>query len=185
MTLVAFKEQVSAVTVWAMNRSIVFSLIAAVTASSAWAECLPREDGARFVVSDDVILDPDTGLEWRMCLHGQNLTENGCSGSATEVPWLAADQLADETGWRLPKLEDLETVLDGEDGGGFFPEPFGLCQTGQIWTASPGFPGNDVAAVLELDTGRVWGTGKGVARFFVLVRGEIDIEYFNGSQPKL
>ncbi|MEO9517852.1 MAG: DUF1566 domain-containing protein [Paracoccaceae bacterium] len=168
-----------------MNRSIVLSLIAAMTASNAWAECLPSGAGARFTVSEDVILDRDTGLEWQMCLHGQNVSESGCSGTAIEVPWLAADQLADEKGWRLPKLEDLETVLDGEDGGGFFPQPFGLCQTGQIWTASPGFPVNDVAAVLELETGRVWGTGKGVARFFVLVRGEIDIEYFNGSQPKL
>ena len=168
-----------------MTRTIILSLMALATASSAWAECKVGEAGERFVVTDGVILDPKTGLEWQMCLHGQTLTAYGCVGAATEVPWLEATRLADNLGWRLPKLEDLETILDGEEGGGFFPKPFALCQSGQIWTASPGPPVNDVSAVLELDTGIVWGTGRGVARFFVLVRGEIDVEYFSGNQPKL
>lgn len=159
--------------------------MAFVTASSASAECNFGEAGSRLVVTDGVIFDPKTGLEWQMCLHGQTQTADDRVGAGTEVPWLEATRLADDMGWRLPKLEDLETVLDGEDGGGFFPKPFALCQPGQIWTASPGPPVNDVSAVLELDTGRVWGTGRGVTRFFVLVRGDIDVEYFSGSQPKL
>lgn len=167
------------------KKSIILSLITLATASSAWAGCNIGDVSERFVVTDEVILDPKTGLEWQMCLHGQTQAASNCVGVGTEVPWLEAVQLAEDIGWRLPKLEDLETVLDGEEGGGFFPHPFALCQTGQIWTASPGPPVNDVSAVLELETGRVWGTGRGVARFFVLVRGEIDVEYFNGSQPKL
>ncbi|MEP4195523.1 MAG: DUF1566 domain-containing protein [Aliishimia sp.] len=184
MTMVAFQLGCSIVTFLAMKRSIILSFMVLAAASSAWAECKLAQTSARLVVTDDIIADPKTGLEWQMCLHGQTLEDTGCVGVAAEVPWLEADQLAKETGWRLPKLEDLETVLDGEDGGGFFPKPFALCQSGQIWTASPGFPVNDVAAVLELNTGRVWGTGKGVARFSVFVRGEIDIEYFSGTQPK-
>ncbi|MEP6065917.1 MAG: DUF1566 domain-containing protein [Paracoccaceae bacterium] len=185
MTLVAFQNSRIVDIVPVMMKSFTLSLLALAAASSVWAACPIGEVTGHLVRSKGVILDTNTGLEWQTCLHGQAQTGTGCVGTATEVPWLEADRLADEMGWRLPKLEDLETVLDGEDGGGFFPMPFGLCQTGQIWTASPGFPVNDVAAVLELDTGRVWGTGKGVARFFVLVRGEIDIEYFSGSQPKL
>ena len=185
MTLVAFHKTKSIVTVLAMNRPISLILMGLFAASSALAECNSGEASGRLVATDGVILDPKTGLEWQMCLHGQTQDTNGCMGAATEVPWLEANRLADDMGWRLPKLEDLETVLDGEDGGGFFPKPFALCQSGQIWTASPGPPVNDVAAVLELETGRVWGTGRGVDRFFVLVRGEIDVEYFSGNQPNL
>ena len=168
-----------------MKRSIFLGLLTIATASSAWAECNIGDASERLVVADGTILDPKTGLEWQMCLHGQTQATNGCTGVGTEVPWLDAVRLAEDIGWRLPNLEDLETILDGEDGGGFFPQPFAVCQPGQIWTASPGPPVNDVSAVLELDTGLVWGTGRGVARFFVLVRGDIDVEYFSGSQPKL
>ncbi len=168
-----------------MKNSILLGLMVVVSASSVWAECgYEAADGA-FAMSDGVILDARTGLEWQTCLHGQRLNDAECTGAATEVSWLDAKQLAHEQGWRLPTLEDLETVLDGEGGGGFFPKPFGLCQNGQIWTASPGPPVNDVSAVLELETGKVWGIGRGVSRYFIVVRGQIDVEYFSGTQPKL
>ena len=71
MTLVAFQENNSLTMILTMTRTIILSLMALATASSAWAECKVGEAGERFVVTDGVILDPKTGLEWQMCLHGQ------------------------------------------------------------------------------------------------------------------
>ncbi|MEP5729632.1 MAG: hypothetical protein ABJL67_09665 [Sulfitobacter sp.] len=134
-----------------MDKLLTFLLFTLAMTSSVWAACVAGQASNRLFISDGIIIDPSTGLEWQMCLHGQSLTGAGCSGNATEVSWLEVDRLAQGIGWRLPKLEDLATVLErvGDDDGGVFPKPFGVCQKGQIWTASPGFPVNDVAAVLE------------------------------------
>lgn len=168
-----------------MKQICISALAVLATAVSATASCLSGPASARLTAQNGIVSDPATGLDWQMCLHGQTASESGCAGPATEVSWLEADRLAEDLGWRLPTLEDLNTVLNGEGDGGRFPIPFALCQSGQIWTASPGFPVNDVAAVVELDTGLVWGTGKGVARLFVLVRGEINTEYYHSDPPKL
>ncbi len=164
----------------ALSITVVLAMV-----SSSWGNCVSGPASPRLTVDNGLVLDAATGLAWQLCLYGQTPDGAVCNGKATELSWKEADRIAKDSGWRLPKLEDLETILSGEGDGGLFPSPFSACQSGQIWTASPGFPVNDVAAVLDLETGQVWGIGKGVERQFVLVRGEIDIEYHDGVQPEL
>lgn len=156
------------------------ALFECVIGNIALAACTESAVTARLTVENDTVIDNKTGLVWQICLAGQKPMAGKCTGEALEMPWNEADEYAKAKGadWRIPKLEDLETLLDSDEEGGKFPKPFIACESGQIWTASPGFPVNDVAAVLELANGKIWGTGKGAARNFLLVKGSISLDYF-------
>jgi len=156
-------------------------VFATTISNTVLASCVAGKATVNLSLQNGVITDRKSSLVWQVCREGQEAEGDHCAGVPLDMSWDDAAEFAakKEGGWRLPKLEDLHTVLesDGDSEGGKFPKPFLACESGQIWTASPGFPVNDVAAVLELANGRIWGTGKGVSRGFLLVKGEISLDY--------
>ena len=139
--------------------------------TEALADCRSLNDDARFIPQENGLKDKTTGLIWSRCLLGQSFEEDRCRATANKMPWLeaeaAAEAVARERGasWRLPKLEELETLLDRSCAASPFPELFPFDTQGDIWTASPGFPVHDVAAIVSLEKAEIWGVGKGVARY--------------------
>ncbi len=158
---------------------VVFALLLIIPSSvgSALAEtrCEKLKQMPHLVVGKDVIEDNLSGLAWKSCLAGQTFEVSACSGEAAELSWLDAEEFSKrvvaENGrsWRLPTLEDIATILEENCSASPFFILFKFGVKGEIWTASPGFPVNDVAAVVSLQDGKVWGLGKGVKRYFWLV----------------
>lgn len=144
----------------------------------AAGDCKGFEDASHLVASGDLVIDKKSGLAWKSCLLGQTAQKGLCMGDAMDLSWLDADGLAKrqaaEAGsdWRLPTLEEIETMLDPECPNSPFFTAFHFGIDGEIWTASPGFPVNDVAAIINLQNGSIWGVGKGVSRYVWLVSGD-------------
>ena len=76
--------------------------------------------------------------------------------------------------WRIPTLEEMETIIDVDCENVTLPRVLPLSAGVQVWTSSPGFPVNDVSAIIDLADGKVWGIGRGVARNFLLGKGISD-----------
>jgi len=156
------------------------TLIALVAAPHlASADCARDADGSRFQVTDAIVTDIASGLTWTRCPAGQTVSSGAteCTGGIADLTWNEADAFARARGggWRLPTLEEIETLRDPACAA-LWPAAFPLPAT-EIWTASPGFPVNDVAAIVDTASGAVWGTGKGVARGFLLVSGRISGDF--------
>lgn len=155
-----------------------FALMFLMQPALAAADCKGFDDASHLVASEDLVIDKRSGLAWKSCLLGQIAQKGLCAGEAMDLSWLDADALAQtqaaETGsdWRLPMLEEIETLLDPECPNSPFFKAFRFGVDGEIWTASPGFPVNDVAAIINLQNGSIWGVGKGVSRYVWLVSGD-------------
>ena len=72
------------------------------------------------------VTDTRTGLEWKRCVEGQTFGDNGtpsdftddsCTGTAGTYTWQGALAAAaaspfDGGGWRLPNLNELESIVE-------------------------------------------------------------------------
>jgi hypothetical protein len=57
--------------------------------------------------------DSATGLIWRSCFEGQQLSGDKCAGKPTEFTLKDALQSAkSESGWRLPNIKELASILN-------------------------------------------------------------------------
>lgn len=75
--------------------------------------------------SDDpkgVISDVATNLMWQKCSMGQRLLDPQCSGNGIRVIWKSAKdycealKLAEFKDWRLPRLEEMKTIVHCSNG---------------------------------------------------------------------
>ncbi len=144
--------------------------------SLANAECSVEVDQLRYqILHTQLVTDRQTELVWQRCVSGQRIENNSCVGKAEDLSWNDADRYASDLAttsqynWRLPTLEELETILLPGCKNPALPSVFPIYDTGEVWTSSPGFPVNDVAAILNLQTAELFGIGKGVTRHFLLV----------------
>lgn len=75
----------------------------------------PAQAQGRFSVTagGHEVADTRTGLTWRRCAEGQTFNGNTCSGTVLHFTHDAALAYArDQTGWRLPNVKELQTLLD-------------------------------------------------------------------------
>lgn len=96
-----------------------------------------------FTVHDDgTVTDAASGLMWKRCLQGQS-GPDCASGTATVFRWVDAlneargAAFAGHDGWRLPKVEELCSIVASEAGnpaidGSVFPG----AESAEVWTAS-------------------------------------------------
>ncbi len=111
-------------------------------ATKAYAACPDNLDAWQFTVSDDVVIDQQTGLMWQKCPVGA--TGFQCDqGQADKLNWqnaLAAASAASLAGfndWRLPNIKELGSIVNLQCyapsiAGAFFPNT----PADYFWTSS-------------------------------------------------
>jgi hypothetical protein len=109
----------------------------------SWSQVLPVAERFQLVMSGAAVLDKETGLVWER------------SPSAGNFLWDAAlfhcltdTQVGGRKGWRLPKIEELASLVDPTQEDPALPagHPFANIQVldgGPYWsaTSNPGIPG--------------------------------------------
>lgn len=117
------------------------------------------------IIAGGVVRDADTGLVFTRCAAGQN-EAGACTGTPSAVDWTSALQYChnlnkDGRRWRLPAIQELETLLRLEENpvidSSAFPNTSGI-----FWssTTSPSSMLN--ALVINFDTGGSYSnSGKG------------------------
>lgn len=69
-------------------------------------------------------------LIWKKCSEGQNWTGSRCSGSADGFSYQSAVEYVNNTNWRLPTVEELESLLYCSNGYKVPFESIDTCQKG-------------------------------------------------------
>lgn len=131
-----------------------------------------------------------SGLIFKQCLEGQSFKGAQCAGAEKFYTWLDAEKLAMKLhfggydDWRLPKLEELQTLVDPSCQKPVVNRAyFSSLSDQQIWTASPGAPVNDHSVVLDVGDGQIFGVGRQGKRSVLLVRGVPRQEWLEREPP--
>jgi hypothetical protein len=112
-----------------------------------WSQKLPVSERFELVMGDEAVLDKETGVVWAK-------NANLASGTKT---WQQAINycyflfLSDRTGWRLPTVEELTSLLDLYEVSPALPDghPFDNVQNGWYWSST----------TYESDSIHAWGVG--------------------------
>jgi len=86
------------------------------------------------------VTDNQTGLVWKRCVEGMywDAANATCSGTATTFAWDdALIQTASQSGWRLPNIKELRSLVEPACYGNAINEVvFPMAQSG-TWSSSP------------------------------------------------
>ena len=153
---------------------IVCAFLVSIAANCSVSFACSTDEGQFESVDEQSVRDSQTNLTWYRCLVGEKIVDNACSGTPELLSWNEAAAFVQKIppgDWRIPNLEEMETIIDVDCENVTLPRVLPLTAGVQVWTSSPGFPVNDVSAIIDLADGKVWGIGRGVARYFLLVKG--------------
>ena len=122
-------------------------------ASSTYAVRLVRGSapvGPRFSYStvpygsdgvNNVVNDAWTGLQWRRCEQGRAWNGSTCTGATTAFTHeQALVHARQQTGWRLPQVKELTSLLDlsvSGSGASIAPAAFPGASNDYLWSSSP------------------------------------------------
>ncbi len=119
------------------------------------------------------VIDTSTGLVWRRCLEGQTWSGSACSGTAaTYTHENALIQAKNQTGWRLPNVKELSSVMRPElgfpavDKTAFPGVPF---VNGEFWTSTPNASFTDAVGKVYFG-GELWMATRSNSYYVRLVR---------------
>lgn len=121
------------------------------------------------------LIDTYTGLMWKKCLEGQ--TGERCVGQALRIEWSGTakivqsvnhDKFAGHTDWRLPTLDELNSIVEKRCVGPaanleLFP---GLSAIG-LWSSNQS---DSLAWSIDFEKGRAYENFKGAGMYIRLVR---------------
>ncbi len=163
-------------------RMILFFLIFCFYSLAVYAEC-----NQRIVLSkpyekyedlhNGIVVDQDTGLEWKKCSAG--LSGDSCgNGTVLKVHWLAALNIANDENfqgfedWRLPNKKELASLVEKACfspaiNQGLLP----ATQWDIYWTSSPYAGINENAWVVDFSSGYSEPLIKSDLAYVRLVRG--------------
>ncbi|EOW9407664.1 DUF1566 domain-containing protein [Vibrio cholerae] len=67
---------------------------------------------SRYTIKNDIVVDNETGLEWKRCPEGLNWNGSACTGVPLEISWNDAIKKYASLGrdWRLPTFQELATL---------------------------------------------------------------------------
>jgi hypothetical protein len=90
--------------------------------------------------TNNVVNDAWTGLQWRRCEQGRAWNGSACTGTAMTFTHLEAlEHASDQTGWRLPNIKELSSLVDLSisSGARLQTTAFPGADAGYFWTTSP------------------------------------------------
>lgn len=107
---------------------------------SANAAC---PSAGRFIdQGDGTVADPESGLIWKRCVQGKSGSDCA-TGAAATFPWVGAvnearsEDFAGFDDWRLPKIEELQSIVDDCSAGpAVDPMNFPNSDGAEVWSAS-------------------------------------------------
>jgi hypothetical protein len=141
---------------------------------------------------DGTVTDVTTKLQWMRCAIGQKWTGSMCQGTASSYKWEEARQLsnnfAGHSDWRLPKIEELRSLVycssgkpeswgEGETCQGDFQRPtiidkaFPNAPSSYFWSGSPYVTLSTLAWGVYFDFGYAGGNARFSGNSVRLVRG--------------
>lgn len=65
--------------------------------------------------NDGSVTHKITGLTWKRCAEGQTWAGSTCSGTAKTYSWDQANALSNSSGWRLPRIDELVTIVERDN----------------------------------------------------------------------
>ncbi|MFP8777864.1 DUF1566 domain-containing protein [Hydrogenophaga sp. RWCD_12] len=97
--------------------------------------------------ANNLVNDALSGLQWRRCVEGMSWTGSGCVGTPQAFTHEEALVHArNQTGWRLPNIKELGSLVDRSVTSGTRIDSLAFPQAPQrLWTSSP-YVGNPVGA---------------------------------------
>ena len=128
-----------------------------------------------FVISTDgsEVTDQKTGLIWRRCAEGMQVSGGTCTGTALSYTHEAALQHAAAVAspWRLPNIKELSSIVDkSRSNPAIDATAFPATPASFFWSSSP-YVGNPANAwVVDFYDGYVNGISRGGSNYVRLVR---------------
>ncbi|MFP8779214.1 DUF1566 domain-containing protein [Hydrogenophaga sp. RWCD_12] len=98
--------------------------------------------------ANNLVNDAWTGLQWRRCEEGRTWNGSTCTGTvSTYTHEQALTHAKGQTGWRLPNVKELSSLVDTgrSSGARIDPASFPGASGTWVWSSSP-FVGNTTAA---------------------------------------
>lgn len=95
--------------------------------------------GFSYSADGSEVTDVKTGLIWRRCSEGQSWSGGTCTGTATTYTHeQALVQAKTQTGWRLPNVKELFSLVDKtRNGPAIHPVAFAATPLDWFWTSTP------------------------------------------------
>lgn len=137
----------------------------------------------KFIVREGIAIDPQTGLSWLRFGYGQRWENGKVGGSIKKVDWKTAFNVTKEfnwqggyggfTDWRLPTVDELETLLDKVKGkhGHCIDEAVFQGDFFYFWAIFPAPHGNQEAWAVNFVNGNSNYSGEYNGYAIRLVRG--------------
>jgi hypothetical protein len=139
----------------------------------------------KFIVQDGIATDTETGLMWCRFAYGQRWENGTAKGDAKLVDWKTAFEVAKQfnqqggyagyTDWRLPAIDELETLIDkvkGKKGNYIDANAFIKNDGTHFWSSSPNTIYSGYAWFVYFYTGVDYYTNEGRSFAVRLVRNE-------------
>jgi len=118
------------------------------------------------------VLHEPTGLVWSRCSMGKTWTGSACSGDATDLNWQDALQevadinasggFADSDEWRMPSVNELETIVERCKINPAINDEIFDSQGGYFWTSTPSVASSNKlrAWQIQFSSGQVSSVGR-------------------------
>ena len=124
---------------------------------TSWDKKIPGSTRFKLVMDGQAVLDRETGLVWEKTLCSTQSPAGACDGPWWEACFSCWNKVeGGRRGWRLPKLEELLSLLDMSESSPALPKdhPFNYVRSAEYWT-STSWPGG-IMLGLDLKDGEIY-----------------------------
>jgi hypothetical protein len=142
-------------------------------ATAALALCASAAHANNLVVQGDTVFDRDTELTWKRCSVGMRWAadQNRCVGVKRTFTFDDAQQIKAEGGWRVPRIDELKTLIKAGEGVQIDTNAFPDMTSGETWYWSSTPDGASRGWYVVFGSGGAGNPNRSAANAVRLVRG--------------